>query len=135
MILIPLLPVHILLPTKKPGILHRALERITLHSTFSDISFLSLDLFILHSPSALLSRFRSYFDLNRFDSPLFFACSHSTPRQLGVQLYTELVILWCHFSFRICVPVLRDNRSCGLETLLILRLIFTSSPFGSSLTS
>jgi hypothetical protein len=121
------------------GPVHVALERTMSHSAFSDISlsFFFLDLYSF-APTALLSRFRSDFDLSRFDSPLFISCSPSAPwnlSPLGGQSCAEpaktLSTIFYDFSDFCTRPA--GQPITRLETLLILRLILTSSLSGSSL--
>ena len=121
------------------GPVHVALERTMSHSAFSDISlsFFFLDLYSF-APTALLSRFRSDLDLSRFDSPPFIACSPSALWNLFFRWVDNLAL-----SLRKLCRLFSDfsdfrTRSAGqpikrLETLLILRLILTSSLSGFSL--
>lgn len=97
--------------------------------------FFSLDLFILHSLTALLSCFRFYFDISisTFRPALVYRLLIFHPSLGFIELSMALLAIFS--SFRICVPVLRDSRSCDLETLLILRLIFTSSPLKFSFST
>lgn len=104
------------LSTKKPGTRscglradHVALSLLGYFFVF----FLLGSLFI--APTALLSRFRSDFDLSRFDSPLFIACSPSAPWNifpLGGQSCAEpaKTLSTVFYDVSDSVPVLRDNR-------------------------